>query len=95
MHSRVDAYRKEVVAAMRAAGVDVIVCPGFGVPAVLHDSAKDLTQAAFYTLFANVTHLPAGVVPVISQIYLWRTEMVFDGDAGDASRGERAGLPRS
>ena len=47
------------------AGIDAMLCPGFGVaPFVLGDSAKLNPSAASYTMFINLLNTAAGTVPV-------------------------------
>jgi len=52
-------YREAYIAAMRAAGIDIILCPGFGLPATPHGASGDLSVAAswcvrvFYHLAAT------------------------------------------
>lgn len=43
---------------------DVILCPGFPIPAVIHDQSAKITITAVYTFFANVLQWPIGAVPV-------------------------------
>lgn len=56
----------EVTAAWDEAGIGVVVCPGYGLPAPRHGSMADLFDALTYTSVANLLGLPAGVVPVAS-----------------------------
>jgi fatty acid amide hydrolase len=58
------AYRQEVFDAMAAAGVDVLLSPAMGVPAVPHGLSANFAIAASYTMLYNLLQFPAGVVPV-------------------------------
>ncbi len=49
---------------MKADNLDCIICPGTGLPALLHDSSADLTSSLSYTFLFNVLHFPVGVVPI-------------------------------
>jgi fatty acid amide hydrolase len=62
--ARVRAYRGELLAAMTAARLDLLLCPPFATPAFPHLGARHFTLAASYTMLFNLTQLPAGVVPV-------------------------------
>lgn len=50
--------------AIRSENIDVIVCPPCATPAVPHEHGAQFAQAAAYTMIFNVSHGPAGVVPV-------------------------------
>jgi fatty acid amide hydrolase len=56
----------EVMAAWDSAGIDVVICPAFGLPAPHHGAMGDRFDALTYTAVANLLGLPAGVVPVTS-----------------------------
>ena len=43
-------------------GIDAILCPPFGVPAIKHGDGVNLLAAASYAFHFNVLGLPAGVV---------------------------------
>jgi fatty acid amide hydrolase len=58
------AWRFEVLAAMDAAGIDLIVSPPFATPALPHFGAKNALLAASPSMLWNIAQLPAGVVPV-------------------------------
>jgi fatty acid amide hydrolase len=60
----VRAYRFELLAAMRNAGVDVLLCPAHATPALPHDASRDFTLAGSASMLFNLTQMPAGVVPV-------------------------------
>ncbi len=60
--SACDTYRIELLARMRAAGVDVLLCPPFGLAAARHGTTTDLFGAAAYATQFNLTGFPAGVV---------------------------------
>jgi fatty acid amide hydrolase len=53
-----------MMAAWDEAGIDVVVCPVYGLPAPLHGTTGDLLEATSYTFVANLLGLPAGTVPV-------------------------------
>jgi Asp-tRNA(Asn)/Glu-tRNA(Gln) amidotransferase A subunit family amidase len=46
-------YREAYVAAMRAAGIDIILCPGYGLPATPHGASGDLSVAASWCVGAS------------------------------------------
>ena len=46
------------------ADVDAIICPAYGLPALLHGQALDLLPASSYAVWVNLFGLPAGVVSV-------------------------------
>lgn len=54
----------EVMADWDAAGIDVVICPAYGLPAPHHGTMGDLFDALTYTSVANLLSLPAGAVPV-------------------------------
>ena len=62
--ARVRAYRVELLAALDAHRLDLVLCPPFATPAVPHGGTRNFTLAASYTILYNLTQLPAGVVPV-------------------------------
>ncbi|CAD8092541.1 unnamed protein product [Paramecium sonneborni] len=45
-------------------GIDVIISPAFGLPAVKHGGSKELAFAALYTWMWNVVDFPAGSLPI-------------------------------
>lgn len=60
-------YRRDVLLSLdRAAGgpVDLVLCPAYAVPAQRHGASLMMPLPGVYEPFANVTGLPAGVVPV-------------------------------
>jgi fatty acid amide hydrolase len=61
---RLRTQRLELLDAMEAAGVDVLLCPPFATPAVPQGGSKNFTLASSYSILFNATQLPAGVVPV-------------------------------
>ena len=58
------AWRFEALAAMDAAGIDLIVSPPFATPALPHFESKQFLLAASASMLWNIAQLPAGVVPV-------------------------------
>jgi len=56
--------RAEVGAAMRAARIDVILCPAHATPALPHGLSRDFVLAGSASMLWNVVQFPAGVVPV-------------------------------
>ena len=61
---RLKAYTAKFVAAMAAAGVGALLCPGGTLTALPHGGSKDLTPACNLNILFNVLHCPAGSVPV-------------------------------
>jgi fatty acid amide hydrolase len=63
--ARRDAYHARFEAAVKAAGVDVLLCPPNALPALTHGASADLGPASVcYTAVYNLLGWPAGVVPV-------------------------------
>jgi fatty acid amide hydrolase len=63
--ARRDAYHRRFEAAVRSAGVDVLLCPPNALPALTHGASADLGPASVsYTALYNLLGWPAGVVPV-------------------------------
>jgi fatty acid amide hydrolase len=63
--ARRDAYHGRFEAAVKAAGVDVLLCPPNALPALTHGASADLGPASVsYTALYNLLGWPAGVVPV-------------------------------
>lgn len=58
------AYRLEVMEAMLAAQIDVILCPAHATPAVPHTLSAQFVVAGSYSMLFNLLQFPAGVVPV-------------------------------
>ena len=58
------ALRSKWSEAVRKAGVDAIVYPGFPLPALPHGMSGDLTAAVSYMFLPNLLLWPAGAVPV-------------------------------
>jgi fatty acid amide hydrolase len=58
------AYRIELLEAMRAARVDVLLCPPHATPAVPHGKSPHFLAAGSYSMLFNLVQFPAGVVPV-------------------------------
>ena len=58
------AWRFEVLAAMDAAAIDLIVSPPFATPALPHGGGKNFLLAASASMLWNIAQLPAGVVPI-------------------------------
>jgi fatty acid amide hydrolase len=54
----------EAMAVWDEAGIDVVVCPVYGLPAPLHGTTTDLLEATSYAFVASLFGLPAGTVPV-------------------------------
>jgi fatty acid amide hydrolase len=85
------------MAAWDLAGIDVVICPAFGLPAPHHGAMGDLFDALTYTAVANLLGLPAGVVPVTSVGASEESDRPHSRDPADrvarsAERGS-AGLP--
>jgi fatty acid amide hydrolase len=89
-------YRARLLDAMDRAGVDLLLCPPFATPAMLHGGSKNFTLASSYSILFNATQMPAGIVPV-TRVREDETERAPDTDllerhaAGVDARS--AGLP--
>mmetsp|Transcript_22507 Transcript_22507/g.60890 ORF Transcript_22507/g.60890 Transcript_22507/m.60890 type:complete len:631 (-) Transcript_22507:1025-2917(-) len=57
-----DKLKARVLSALATAGVDVLLCPALGVPAVPHGMSRLLAQACSYTFVYNNLNLPAGTL---------------------------------
>lgn len=57
-----DAWRSALLTRMDGLGVDVLVCPAFATPALLHGQTTYAGTAATYTLLASYLGFPCGVV---------------------------------
>jgi fatty acid amide hydrolase len=62
--SEVRAWRFEVLAAMDAAGIDLVVSPPCATPALPHMGSRQFVLGASASMLWNIAQLPAGVVPV-------------------------------
>ena len=82
---------------MKGGGIDLLLCPAYGVPAVHHGASADLPVAGAYSLLAPVLGFPAGVVPVTRVRAGEETDrpQTRDRVEGTARRAEQgsAGLP--
>ncbi|MFT3776462.1 MAG: amidase family protein [Minicystis sp.] len=56
--------RADITAAMRAAKLDVILCPPHATPALPHGLSRDFALAGSPAMLWNIVQFPAGVVPV-------------------------------
>lgn len=56
-------YSERFYAALDRAGVDVLIFPPFGLPALQHDTSTLLTLAGSYCMLPNLLGIPAGVLP--------------------------------
>ena len=73
-------YAHDFFDAWTVAGIDAVVCPGFGVYPFPHDLSTKLNpSAASYTLLVNVLNTAAGTVPVTT---VQEGEDVYDGERG-------------
>jgi fatty acid amide hydrolase len=57
-------YQEEWRRALDRDGIDVVLYPAYGVPAVLHGANNNLATTGSYALLAPVLGYPTGVVPV-------------------------------
>ena len=89
--------RAELMAAWDEAGIDVVLCPTYGLVATPHGTAVDFFDAGSYVYLANLLGLPAGTVPVTRVQSGEESDRVAGRDRVDrlACRAERgtAGLP--
>lgn len=89
--------RKKLIEKWQALGIDAVVCPAMGVPAVPHGMSDKLSQACSYTFIWNNLHFPAGVVPVTltksdEQHYESKMQDTITASAVRAAK-DSAGLP--
>ncbi|APR86390.1 Aspartyl-tRNA(Asn) amidotransferase subunit A [Minicystis rosea] len=56
--------RADIAASMRAANIDVILCPPHATPALPHGLSRDFALAGTPAMLWNIVQFPAGVVPV-------------------------------
>ncbi len=62
--SELRAYRVRVLEALRAAEIDILLCPAHATPALPHGMSKDFPVAGSASQLFNVLQFPAGVVPM-------------------------------
>jgi len=62
--ARARAIQAEVYRAWVEAGIQAVVCPPHATPALPHDSSRDFTLGAAFSMRYNFLNYPAGVVPV-------------------------------
>jgi fatty acid amide hydrolase len=74
------AMQAEIYRAWNEAGLDAVVCPPHATPALTHDSSRDFTLGAAFSMRYNFLNFPAGVVPVTC---------VRPGETGRAGPGGR------
>ena len=63
----VAAFRSDLLQSFMTADggpIDIVLCPAYPVPAVRHGATELMPMPGAYTLLANVSGFPAGVVPV-------------------------------
>lgn len=58
------AIQREELRRWREEELDAVLCPAFATPAAPHGVADDFTLGISYTVRFNLTHMPAGSVPV-------------------------------
>ncbi|WP_437679550.1 amidase [Sorangium sp. So ce131] len=56
--------RAAIASAMRAASLDVLLCPPYATPALPHAASRDFALAGSAAMLWNLAQFPAGVVPV-------------------------------
>ena len=57
-------YRAELLDAMDAQELDLLLCPPYATAALPHGASKSFTLGSSYSILFNVTQFPAGAVPV-------------------------------
>lgn len=57
-------YQEAWVRMLKGKELDGFLCPGVALPAFPHGSSQQLESCCSYTLFLNLLHFPAGMVPV-------------------------------
>jgi fatty acid amide hydrolase len=62
--ARLRKVRADILAAMAAEHIDVILCPAHATPALPHGLSRDFVLAGSPSMLWNLAQLPAGVVPV-------------------------------
>jgi len=94
-------YRQQFFDAWQQAGnrFDVLLCPAHALPAVPHNSFKNISFACSYTMLYNLLDLPAGVVPVTTvdkNVDAWngKSKSVLEGRIrGQYNHEKMHGLP--
>ena len=56
--------KKSFLSRFEASGIDAIICPGLGLPAMTHGTSVRLLNACSYTFVYNNFNMPAGTCPV-------------------------------
>lgn len=54
----------EFLKGLQEKGIQYVISPGFGTPALKHGTSGDLLNAGFYTALYNFLGMPAGTIPV-------------------------------
>lgn len=99
LNARADAAKRAYYDAWKAAGLDVLIAPGLGLPAFPHGAAAELTPACSYAFLFNLLDMPAGALPVTrvrlgEDVYLPRPQHRDDiGAAAVSAAAGSAGLP--
>ncbi len=62
--SELRAYRARILEALRAAEIDLLLCPAHATPALPHGLSKDFPIAGSGSQLFNVLQFPAGVLPI-------------------------------
>lgn len=57
-------YQRQMIARMKEAGIDAIICPGPAIPAPLHDNAQLMAPALSATYYWNILRFPAASMAI-------------------------------
>mmetsp|Transcript_30064 Transcript_30064/g.78892 ORF Transcript_30064/g.78892 Transcript_30064/m.78892 type:complete len:636 (+) Transcript_30064:121-2028(+) len=94
---RLQAYKKRFVAEMEKSGLDALINPSGSLPALPHESTKEMTPSFSPSFLYNVLHFPAGIVPLTTvrpgeEVYEAPTQDKLTAQATEALRGA-GGMP--
>jgi Asp-tRNA(Asn)/Glu-tRNA(Gln) amidotransferase A subunit family amidase len=64
LHFKRQTLRADAVRAMKEAGVDCVLCPGFATPAVPHFASAKCSWGCMYTALLNLLDVPTAALPV-------------------------------
>jgi fatty acid amide hydrolase len=86
-------YRRRFALAMEAAGLDVLLCPAFSLPAPRHGTSMDLCDAEALSAVFNLLGMPAGVVAASRVLPEEELAQGHEEPAARATNRGSAGLP--
>jgi fatty acid amide hydrolase len=64
LNAEVNEFRCKILESFQGSGLDAVICPTMGLPAIEHGNSTHLLPVVTYTSLFNVLEWPAGNVPV-------------------------------